>query len=138
MRYSGGFSNQMMPPVEILMAGKKERELAERGIAASGFQGRGAAAERLAVPARIVAPERVEWQPPRTAMHRPTIASSQRWSSGCDANYARRLPPAMVDDAIQDTLIAVHEKRHTYDPHRPFGAWLRRSRAISGSTRCAR
>jgi RNA polymerase sigma factor (sigma-70 family) len=38
--------------------------------------------------------------------------------------YARRLPPAMVDDAIQDTLIAVHEKRHTYDPGRPFGAWL--------------
>jgi RNA polymerase sigma factor (sigma-70 family) len=38
--------------------------------------------------------------------------------------YARRLPPAMIDDAIQDTLIAIHEKRHTYDPSRPFGAWL--------------
>lgn len=38
--------------------------------------------------------------------------------------FARRLPPAMIDDAIQDTLIAVHEKRHTYDPSRPFGAWL--------------
>ena len=38
--------------------------------------------------------------------------------------YARRLPPAMIDDAIQDTLIAIHEKRHTYDPTRPFGAWL--------------
>jgi len=38
--------------------------------------------------------------------------------------YARRLPPAMIDDAIQDTLIAVHEKRHTYDPSRPFGAWI--------------
>jgi RNA polymerase sigma factor (sigma-70 family) len=38
--------------------------------------------------------------------------------------YARRLPPAMIDDAIQDTLIAVHQKRHTYDPSRPFGAWL--------------
>ena len=38
--------------------------------------------------------------------------------------YARRLPPAMIDDTIQDTLIAVHEKRHTYDPSRPFGAWL--------------
>ena len=38
--------------------------------------------------------------------------------------YARRLPSAMIDDAIQDTLIAVHEKRHTYDPTRPFGAWL--------------
>src|SRR5260370_14586365 len=30
----------------------------------------------------------------------------------------------MIDDAIQDTLIAIHEKRHTYDPTRPFGAWL--------------
>jgi hypothetical protein len=38
--------------------------------------------------------------------------------------YARRLPPAMIDDVIQDTLIAIHEKRHTYDPTRPFGAWL--------------
>lgn len=38
--------------------------------------------------------------------------------------YARRLPPAMIDDAIQETLIAVHEKRHTYDPSRPFVAWL--------------
>jgi RNA polymerase sigma factor (sigma-70 family) len=38
--------------------------------------------------------------------------------------FARRLPPAMIDDAIQDTLIAIHEKRHTYDPARPFGAWL--------------
>ena len=38
--------------------------------------------------------------------------------------YARRLPPVMIDDAIQDTLVAIHEKRHTYDPTRPFGAWL--------------
>jgi RNA polymerase sigma-70 factor (ECF subfamily) len=38
--------------------------------------------------------------------------------------YLRRLPPAMIDDAIQDTLISVHEKRYTYDPSRPFGAWL--------------
>jgi RNA polymerase sigma-70 factor (ECF subfamily) len=38
--------------------------------------------------------------------------------------YARRLPPAMVDDAVQDTLIAIHEKRHTYDPARPFKPWL--------------
>jgi RNA polymerase sigma factor (sigma-70 family) len=38
--------------------------------------------------------------------------------------FARRLPPAMIDDAVQDVLIAVHEKRHTYDPDRPFGAWL--------------
>lgn len=38
--------------------------------------------------------------------------------------YARRLPPSFIDDAVQDTLIAVHEKRHTYDPARPFRPWL--------------
>jgi RNA polymerase sigma factor (sigma-70 family) len=38
--------------------------------------------------------------------------------------FARRLPPAMVDDAVQDTLLAIHEKRHTYDPARPFEPWL--------------
>ena len=38
--------------------------------------------------------------------------------------YSRRLPPAMVEDAVQDTLIAIHEKRHTYDPQRPFKPWL--------------
>lgn len=38
--------------------------------------------------------------------------------------YARRLPPSFVDDAVQDTLIAIHEKRHTYDPERPFKPWL--------------
>lgn len=38
--------------------------------------------------------------------------------------YARRLPHGLADDAAQDAMIAVHEKRHTYDPARPFGAWL--------------
>ena len=38
--------------------------------------------------------------------------------------FARRLPRAMVDDTVQNTLVAIHEKRHTYDPARPFGAWL--------------
>lgn len=38
--------------------------------------------------------------------------------------FARRLPPGMVDDAVQDTLMAIHAKRHTFDPARPFGPWL--------------
>jgi RNA polymerase sigma-70 factor (ECF subfamily) len=38
--------------------------------------------------------------------------------------YIRRLPAGMVDDAVQDTLLAMHLKRHTYDPERPFGPWL--------------
>ena len=38
--------------------------------------------------------------------------------------YNQRLPPGMVDDAAQETLLAIHEKRHTYDSARPFGPWL--------------
>src|SRR5215469_10427107 len=38
--------------------------------------------------------------------------------------YARRLIPSMIDDAVQDALLAIHEKRHTYDPGRPFEPWL--------------
>lgn len=38
--------------------------------------------------------------------------------------YARRLPTAVVDDAVQECLLAIHEKRHTYDPSRPFEPWL--------------
>ena len=38
--------------------------------------------------------------------------------------YARRLPLSMIEDTVQDTLLAVHEKRHTYDPSRPFEPWL--------------
>ena len=38
--------------------------------------------------------------------------------------FALRLPPSMVDDAVQDTLVALHEKRNSYDPSRPFGPWL--------------
>lgn len=38
--------------------------------------------------------------------------------------YARRLPPSMVEDAAQDALIAIHTKRHTYEPGRPFRPWL--------------
>lgn len=38
--------------------------------------------------------------------------------------YARRLPMGQVDDAVQDTLLAIHQKRHTYDAARPFRPWL--------------
>ena len=30
----------------------------------------------------------------------------------------------MVEDAAQDTLLALHTCRHTYEPGRPFKAWL--------------
>lgn len=30
-----------------------------------------------------------------------------------------------VDDVVQETLLTIHRARHTYDPKRPFIAWLR-------------
>ena len=38
--------------------------------------------------------------------------------------YARRLPHPAAEDARQETLLAIHAKRHTYAPSWPFGAWL--------------
>src|SRR5580704_8802074 len=38
--------------------------------------------------------------------------------------YARRLPHPAAEDARQNTLLAIHAKRHTYEPSRSFGAWV--------------
>ncbi|WP_404712247.1 sigma-70 family RNA polymerase sigma factor [Sphingomonas sp. MMS24-J13] len=38
--------------------------------------------------------------------------------------FQRRLPHGDVDDAVQETLLAVHRRRHTYDPQYPLGLWL--------------
>lgn len=39
--------------------------------------------------------------------------------------FSRRLgADAAVEDLVQDTLIAIHERRGTYDPDRPFAAWF--------------
>ena len=32
--------------------------------------------------------------------------------------------PHELEDVYQDTLVAVHRARHTYDPSRPFDPWL--------------
>lgn len=42
------------------------------------------------------------------------------------AFYRRRIRDAAedVEDLVQATLIAVHSRRATYDPQRPFAAWL--------------
>jgi RNA polymerase sigma factor (sigma-70 family) len=37
--------------------------------------------------------------------------------------FARRLPGPASEDATQDVLLAIHNKRHTYEPTRSFGAW---------------
>jgi RNA polymerase sigma-70 factor (ECF subfamily) len=38
--------------------------------------------------------------------------------------YARRLPYAVAEDAKQDALLAIHVKRNSYSPLRPFGPWV--------------
>jgi RNA polymerase sigma-70 factor (ECF subfamily) len=40
--------------------------------------------------------------------------------------YGRRIGTdhAALEDLVQETLIAVHTRRATYDPDRPFTAWL--------------
>jgi RNA polymerase sigma-70 factor (ECF subfamily) len=35
------------------------------------------------------------------------------------------VPTHSVDDAVQDTLLTLHQARQTYDPSRSFIAWLR-------------
>ena len=38
--------------------------------------------------------------------------------------YATRLGIAASEDAVQETLIAIHTRRATYDQQRPFTAWV--------------
>jgi len=76
-----------------------------------------------------------------------TAASEEDWGrlmeaaqSGDGSAYARLLreivpfvrnivrrhhaTPDRVDDVVQDVLLTIHRVRHTYDPARPFTAWL--------------
>ena len=34
-------------------------------------------------------------------------------------------PADLTDDVVQETLLTIHRARHTFDPSRSFGAWLR-------------
>jgi RNA polymerase sigma-70 factor (ECF subfamily) len=37
-----------------------------------------------------------------------------------------RIPDASsVDDAVQNALLSIHRARHTFEPGRPFGPWMR-------------
>ena len=42
------------------------------------------------------------------------------------AYYRRRMPglPDEVEDLVQESLLAVHNQRHTYDPGQPLTAWV--------------
>ena len=38
--------------------------------------------------------------------------------------FARRVGPTTAEDLVQETLIAIHTKRETYDPALPLTAWV--------------
>lgn len=49
------------------------------------------------------------------------LEACQRWLRGY---YSRRIAPAQLDDLVQETLIALHTKRASWDATRPFLPWL--------------
>lgn len=55
------------------------------------------------------------------AAYRRLLEEAGRWLR---RYFARRLSPELVDDAVQETLAALHFKRATFEPGRPFLPWL--------------
>jgi RNA polymerase sigma-70 factor (ECF subfamily) len=55
------------------------------------------------------------------AAYRLVLAESRRWLL---AYYRRRVPPQMIDDLVQETLVSVHSKRQSFDTARPYLPWL--------------
>ncbi len=49
------------------------------------------------------------------------LEACQRWLR---TYYARRIAPSQLDDLVQETLIALHTKRASWDASRPFLPWL--------------
>lgn len=55
------------------------------------------------------------------AAYTEVLSNCQEWLR----RYLRqRLAPDHVDDVVQEVLLALHRKRHTYDPERPFAPWF--------------
>lgn len=55
------------------------------------------------------------------AAYRALLEVCRRWLR---SYYSRRIAPAALDDLVQETLIALHAKRASWDPSRPFLPWL--------------
>ncbi|MBW0144726.1 sigma-70 family RNA polymerase sigma factor [Sphingomicrobium clamense] len=53
--------------------------------------------------------------------YRVALAGAQDWLA---RYFAKRIAPQSVDDLVQETLMALHAKRATYDATRPFYPWL--------------
>src|SRR4051812_43936867 len=69
----------------------------------------------------------------RAAMNGDTTAYDRLLSdlalalrAGARRGLARAGRPAEdAEDVVQETLLAIHLKRHTWDPSLPFGPWVR-------------
>jgi RNA polymerase sigma factor (sigma-70 family) len=53
--------------------------------------------------------------------YRALLEAIQPWLS---RYFHRRVPPGNSDDLVQEAMIAIHRKRHSYDPSLRFGPWL--------------
>ena len=53
--------------------------------------------------------------------YRVLLSEVQMW---LERYFRRRVAPAQLDDLVQEVLVAVHNKRATWDPSRPFLPWL--------------
>lgn len=49
------------------------------------------------------------------------LEGSSRWLA---RYFNRKVPPGQIEDLVQDVLLALHQKRSTYDATRPFLPWL--------------
>lgn len=56
------------------------------------------------------------------AAYRLLLGEVQGWLNGF---FARRAGPGVVDDLVQETMLALHNRRHTYDPAYPLLPWLK-------------
>jgi len=53
--------------------------------------------------------------------HEAVLVACQGWLRGF---YARKIGADHAEELVQETLLAVHNKRASYDPDRPFIPWL--------------
>ena len=99
---------------------------------AIGEHAQGAAGPVAAVSGRRAAPARkaagFDWEAAMeaslagdSAAYRRLLEEAGRWLR---RYFARRLSPDMIDDAVQEALTALHLKRATFEPGRPFLPWL--------------
>jgi RNA polymerase sigma factor (sigma-70 family) len=53
--------------------------------------------------------------------YRSVLTACERWLR---RYFHNRIAPGDIDDLVQETMIAVHRKRATFDPSREFIPWL--------------